>query len=224
MKRVLIVADSSLIVQAISIGFRESREFKVVGYADGRRSSARVLPSAGVDLVLLDDMGESEHTIELIGQLRKEDERLTIIVLSLGTDPAWVEQAFEAGATALISKTTHPSALVTLVREVLNGHIFVPCSGAAGTAAREARTIGPPDAPLTAREAEILKLVAAGSTNGEVARVLWVTEQTVKFHLRNIYRKLHVANRTQASRFVYANRLVETGDRAAELAELTAAS
>jgi DNA-binding CsgD family transcriptional regulator len=76
-------------------------------------------------------------------------------------------------------------------------------SGASGVAAIE------PDLPLTGRELEILQLVASGSTNGDVARRLWVTEQTVKFHLRNIYRKLDVANRTQASHFAHVNGLVK---------------
>jgi DNA-binding CsgD family transcriptional regulator len=64
------------------------------------------------------------------------------------------------------------------------------------------------DFPLTERELEILRLVASGSTNGDIARRLWVTEQTVKFHLRNIYRKLGVANRTQASHFAHVRGLV----------------
>ena len=59
------------------------------------------------------------------------------------------------------------------------------------------------DLPLTGRELEILKLTAAGFTNGDIARRLWVTEQTVKFHLRNVYRKLNVTNRTQASHIAY---------------------
>ena len=63
--------------------------------------------------------------------------------------------------------------------------------------------------PLTGRELEILQLVAAGATNSEVARKLWVTEQTIKFHLRNVYRKLDVANRTEASHFAHVNGLVD---------------
>jgi DNA-binding NarL/FixJ family response regulator len=64
------------------------------------------------------------------------------------------------------------------------------------------------DCPLTTRELEILKLVAGGSTNVEIAQRLWVTEQTVKFHLSNIYRKLEVGNRTQASHYAHINGLV----------------
>jgi DNA-binding NarL/FixJ family response regulator len=121
-----------------------------------------------------------------------------------------MEKAFEAGATAVISKAAHPVALATLVRETLDRHIFHrPCTSANGPAALPS-SAQPEDLPLTSRELEILQLVASGSTNGEVARRLWVTEQTVKFHLRNIYRKLDVANRTQASHFAYVNGLVHS--------------
>ena len=71
-----------------------------------------------------------------------------------------------------------------------------------------AHAVATDDCPLTTRELEILQLVARGSTNGEIARRLWVTEQTVKFHLSNIYRKLEVGNRTQASHYAHVNGLV----------------
>ena len=66
---------------------------------------------------------------------------------------------------------------------------------------------------LTRREREILQLVSEGNTNGQVAKVLWVTEQTVKFHLANIFRKLDVTNRTQASRWAHAHGLVQPSNR-----------
>ena len=67
---------------------------------------------------------------------------------------------------------------------------------------------------LSGRELEVLRLVAAGSTNNEIARRLWVTEQTVKFHLSNIYRKLEVANRTEASHYAHVNGLLNGGESA----------
>ena len=69
------------------------------------------------------------------------------------------------------------------------------------------RSAAAEESPLSPRELEVLQLVAAGATNGEIARKLWVTEQTVKFHLSNIYRKLDVANRTEASRYAHLNGL-----------------
>jgi DNA-binding NarL/FixJ family response regulator len=208
-KRLVIVADNSLIVEAIRLGFSKSGEFNLVGYADGRTTSARTIIGAQPDVVLIDDMDRGDRALELIREIRAEDKRISTIVLSVQLDTEWLEEIFEAGAIGVISKAAHPLALATLVRETVNGHIFHKM-----TAPRKVNGHLPPgvaangDLPLTGRELEILQLVASGATNGEVARKLWVTEQTVKFHLRNIYRKLDVANRTQASHFAYANGLV----------------
>lgn len=213
MKRLVIVADNSLIVEAIRVGLRKSGEFNLVGHADPRRTAAATIISVHPDVVLLDDTDRSERAVELIHELKLEDEHLSVVVLSVGMDQEWLEHVFNAGATGVISKATPPVALVTLLRETLNGHIFHKFASSSATVKREAEPIAGGDLPLTTREVEILQLVAAGSTNSEVARKLWVTEQTVKFHLRNIYRKLDVANRTEASHFAHVNGLVKP-DRA----------
>jgi DNA-binding NarL/FixJ family response regulator len=100
-----------------------------------------------------------------------------------------------------LSKAVHPVALGTLLREVVQGNVVhAPRRHRPSTATEEC--------PLTARELEILRLAAQGYTNGRIARELWVTEQTVKFHLSNTYRKLGVANRTEASRYAHLHDLV----------------
>lgn len=207
LKRLVIIADNSLIVEAIRIGFRKSGEFNLVGYAHGHRTSPERVLGAEPDVILLDDMDRSERAVELTRELADQDKQVAIIVLSVEMDPEWLQKVFDAGATGVISKATHPSTLATLVRETLNGHIWHTPRHARGDAGA-AQSRMPEALPLTSREVEILQLVASGSTNGDVARHLWVTEQTVKFHLRNIYRKLDVANRTQASHFAYVNGLV----------------
>jgi DNA-binding NarL/FixJ family response regulator len=209
LRRVVIVADNSLLVEAIRIGFSKSGEFNLVGRADGRRTSPATILGAKPDVILLDDMDRSERGIELLRALRAENATVAIIVLSLHVDAEWLERLFAAGVTGVISKATHPVALATLVRETLDGHIFHR-----QPAVSKVNDVTPGDLAaeglrLTGREREILHLVASGATNGDVARRLWVTEQTVKFHLRNIYRKLGVANRTQASHFAYARGLVD---------------
>jgi DNA-binding NarL/FixJ family response regulator len=208
MKRLVIVADNSLIVEAVRLGLRKSGEFNLVGHADPRRTAAATIVSVHPDVALVDDLGRSERVVELVRELKVEDQHLSIVVLSVEMDQDWLEHVFDAGATGVISKATHPVALVTLLRETLNGHIFHKFASS-GTVKRDAEPIATSDLPLTTREVEILQLVAAGSTNSEVAQKLWVTEQTVKFHLRNIYRKLDVANRTEASHFAHVNGLVK---------------
>jgi DNA-binding NarL/FixJ family response regulator len=210
LRRVVIVAANSLIVEAIRLGFRKRGEFNLVGRADGRTTSARTVLGARPDVILLDDMERSERALELLEEIRREDEEIAVILLSVHVDADWLERAFSAGATGVISKATHPLALATLVRETLDGHIFHRHPGTRGASPAAQPSVAPADdLPLTAREVEILRLVASGSTNGDVAQRLWVTEQTVKFHLRNIYRKLDVANRTQASHFAHLRGLVK---------------
>jgi DNA-binding NarL/FixJ family response regulator len=217
-KRLVIVADNSLIVEAIRIGFRHSGEFKLIGHADGRRTSAATVLAAAPDVILFDDMDCSEQALELIRELRSQGGAVTLIALTLQTQPAWLDRLFDAGATGVISKTTRPVALATLVRETMNGNIYHR-PAQASRASEPASSVTPgEDLPLTARELEILKLVAAGFTNGDIARRLWVTEQTVKFHLRNVYRKLGVSNRTQASHIAYVKRLVVPGATSAAVA------
>jgi len=206
-RRVVIVADNSLIVEAVRIGFRASCEFQLVGYANGRTTGARTILDAHPDAILLDDMDRSQRSIELLRAIRSEDRTVAILMLSIQLDEAWLDQAFGAGATAVISNATQPAALVTLMRETLNGHIVHRPMQVAPTGERT-DAIDVEDLRLTRREVEILQLVASGSTNRAVAGRLWVTEQTVKFHLRNIYRKLDVTNRTQASHFAHARGLV----------------
>ncbi len=116
------------------------------------------------------------------------------VVVSGYDDPSSVEEALSSGAAVFVSKAADPGDVVSAIRQVFHSSIFV------ATGPRPSRLPGR-QSGLTRREAEILELVSKGYSNAQLARMLWVTEQTVKFHLSNIYRKLGVANRTQAAHF-----------------------
>jgi DNA-binding NarL/FixJ family response regulator len=137
--------------------------------------------------------------IEFVRCARRDAPRTKIVVLSMYKDSQHIEAALEAGAEAYVVKTTHPDDLISAIRQAFEHSVFFATDGRSGAAA----PLQPPDESLglTRRELEILQLVAEGHSNAQVARTLWVTEQTVKFHLSNVYRKLRVANRTEASRF-----------------------
>jgi DNA-binding NarL/FixJ family response regulator len=219
-KRLVIVADNSLLAEAIRHGFRASGEFYVVGYAHEHTAAARTILDAEPDAILLDDLDQSQRSIELLRAIRSEDPTVAVLVHSIHLSDDWLARAFGAGATAVISKATQPAALVTLVRETLKGYIVHKPLQAAPTDDRGGAT-DMEGLPLTRRELEVLQLLAYGSTNSVIARRLWITEQTVKFHLGNIYRKLDVANRTQASHFAHAHGLVDfaaTPERALSVA------
>jgi DNA-binding NarL/FixJ family response regulator len=119
-----------------------------------------------------------------------------VMAVSASDDPRDVRRALEAGASGYVLKTARTGELTVVVRG-----IFADEASSDGYGADSTRG-------LTRRELEILRLVAEGHSNAKLARMLWVTEQTVKFHLSNIYRKLDVANRTEASRWAQVHQLL----------------
>src|SRR5436305_8486398 len=166
MIRLVIVADNSHIVEAIRIGFQKSGEFNLLGHADGRRASARTILGPQPDVILLDEMDRCERAVQLIREIREQDQHVSVIALSVQMDPEWLTRLFDAGAVGAISKATHPVALATLVREPVNGHIVHSITRPRMTTGRPRPVVGGEALPLTRRELEILRFVASGSSNG----------------------------------------------------------
>lgn len=208
MKRLLIVADHSLVAHSIRLALKQTVGFEVIGVVDGRASARDALRDMRPDVVLVDDMhdprADGAHGPDhALARLRETSEHLPgaqCLLLALRMDEGWMNDVFEAGAHAVLSKSMHPVSLGTMLREVVRGNVVHRFERRPAAASE--------DCPLTLREKEILALVAEGATNGQIARMLWVTEQTVKFHLSNTYRKLGVANRTEASHYAHVNNLV----------------
>jgi DNA-binding NarL/FixJ family response regulator len=225
MKRLVVVADNSLIVRAVRLGLRGSEGFEVLAYVCGADGSARRIVDAAPDVVLIDDMNESDHVIDLIGDLSELDAKLLVMALTVRVQGLWAGRALSAGASGAISKSIQPIALGTLVRESVKGNIVHAPAVVAVGSAKLAGDISAEPGCLTDRELEILRLAAAGDTNGEIARKLWVAEATVKFHLRNIYRKLDLGNRTAACRYAHVNGLLARSDvpEGSQVQEFTAA-
>jgi two-component system, NarL family, response regulator DevR len=126
---------------------------------------------------------------------------LRSIVLSDAREAVTILRAFRAGASAYVIKDAQPQELASAVRQAFRQSVFFPEPRVlvAEALSAEARK----STALTRRELEILELLAAGSPNAKIASALWVTEQTVKFHLSNIYKKIGVSNRTEAVRWAY---------------------
>jgi DNA-binding NarL/FixJ family response regulator len=201
----MIVADHSFVVQAIRLALKQTAGFQVVGFFDGRGSVSDALAELRPDVVLVDDMQEAENALQRLREISSVVPEAKALLLTLRMEDEWLDAAFSAGAHAAVSKNVHPVSLGTLLREIAQGNVvqrFQPDA-----------PVTKSDCPLTERELEILRLVAEGYTNGRIARQLWVTEQTVKFHLSNTYRKLGVANRTQASRYAHLHALTSPPER-----------
>jgi DNA-binding NarL/FixJ family response regulator len=126
-------------------------------------------------------------------------------VLGESQDTSAIDAAFDAGAVAYVFKSAHPDDLASAIRQAFEVSIFLAPTRWVAPPSVASKTTADATPGLTKREFEILQLVSEGHSNGELAKMLWVTEQTVKFHLSNVYRKLNVANRTEASRWAQLN-------------------
>ena len=205
MKRLLIIASQSMIANAIRLALRQTTGFEFIGSIDGRQPAARALAELRPDVVLVDDMSERGAAFARMREVSEAAPLAPCIFIAERMDEDWLEQAFGAGASAVVSKSVHAVAMGTLLREISEGTVVHrPSPGA--------RNADTGDALLTARELQILQLTAQGLTNGRIASTLWVTEQTVKFHLSNTYRKLGVTNRTQASHYAHTRGLLNLDD------------
>ena len=202
---VVIVTDNGFAAEAIRRSFRGTSGVQVAGYVDGRRACGAAVAEAHPDVVIVDEMTWSANAVARIAEVRRAVPAAKIIVLTAEADAPWLGDAVRAGADAAIAKTVQPTTLGLLVREIWAGNIHHAFTGRRAAASPDAS-----HGKLTPREFEILRLVASGASNGLIARQLWVTEQTVKFHLSNVYRKLGVANRTEASHYAHVHQLVET--------------
>jgi DNA-binding NarL/FixJ family response regulator len=165
--------------------------------------------------------------LAIVRRARARHPELRIIVLAPADTREAIDAAFDAGATAYARPTANPGDIAAAIRQSFEQSIyFGRAESPSGNEPEEAlapSAIGPEvrrlprtltvraeraPADLTRRELEILRLVASGRSNSELARLLWVTEQTIKFHLSNIYRKLGVANRTEAAHWARVHGLL----------------
>jgi DNA-binding NarL/FixJ family response regulator len=200
--RVVVLAESAAAADALRRGLRHAPTLRVVGYADSRRPCAPGIAEAHPDLVIVDEGSDRDRTLARIGEVRRGAPQAKVVLLAGTMDPAWLGRASGAGVSAAISSTVSAASFGTLVREIAGGTVFHTFTAAPQQAPAE--TID----GLTGRELEILRLVARGASNSRIAAQLWVTEQTVKFHLSNTYRKLGVSNRTQASHYAHLHGLL----------------
>ena len=169
--------------------------------------------SPGLVTVGLDGHDGGIDALTFLRRVRELRPDARVVVLSAYRDEDRIEAALAAGAVAYVVKTVQADDLAYAMRQAFTHSVYVP---SARPAPRPARARADLPVGVTPREAEILRLVAEGHSNADVAGMLWIAEQTVKFHLSNIYRKLNVSNRTEASRWAQLHGLL--GARAARVA------
>jgi DNA-binding NarL/FixJ family response regulator len=183
----------------------------VIGTATNADEAVRLVEEHRPDMIIASTVPTNvNESLRCIERVKNASPSTKVIVLSASEDSDQIDAAFDAGASVYCMKTAEPEDLASAVRQAFHHSIFLARDRrAAGTLTSRQPTVPLENEPdLTRRELEILRLVADGHSNAQLARMLWVTEQTVKFHLSNIYRKLAVANRTEASRWAQLHGLL----------------
>ena len=204
--RVLIADDHPLILAGIKRALEEADGFDVVAEAS---SGSQVLPLVSQthpDLALLDLRMPEMDGLTCLDRIRKQHPKVKVVILSVSTDPEVVQTVLNHGAAAYVVKSVNPIDLSSALRQALDGTVF----SAIGLPEKTAQEDAVKAAGLTERETTILKALARGLSNEAIGKELWVAEQTVKFHLTNIYRKLDVKNRTEAARYAYEHGLIDS--------------
>lgn len=187
-------------------------DIEVVGAATTAVAAVALLQEHRPDLLVAEvELPEGrEEALRVVSLGRRDDASLTVIVLSSCNDPSVIETAFERGASAYVLKTSDPESIETAVRQTFDPTVYFARRD--HRPEREATGESPQLPKLTRRELEILQLVSEGRSNRQVAELLWVTDQTVKFHLANIYRKLGVRSRFDAARWAQEHGVLEVAE------------
>jgi DNA-binding NarL/FixJ family response regulator len=191
----LIVDDHPVVRDGLSSMFTGDPGFRVLGQAGDGAEAVRLAKELRPDVILMDLRMPGMDGVAAIAELAKQGVPTRVLVLTTYDTDSHVLPAIEAGATGYLLKDAPRAELLRAVRAAAGGEAVLSPSVAARLMNR-VRT--PNTGPLSARELEVLGLVAAGTTNREAAATLFITEATVKTHLLNIYAKLGVSDRAAA--------------------------
>jgi DNA-binding NarL/FixJ family response regulator len=205
--RVVLVDDHPLFVEALRAAV-ERAGIEVAGTASRGDELMNLMETIEADAVLLDLAMPGLDGYECLAQLRERHPDVRVIIVSATDDEENIRRALDSGAVCFVGKATDPNDLAGAVHVLLSDsiHLEVPRGVRPGP---RAAANGDAAALLTPRELEILRLASDGLSNSDMAKQLWVTDQTIKFHLSNVYRKIDVSNRTGASRWAREHGLLD---------------
>jgi two-component system, NarL family, response regulator NreC len=211
--RAVVVDDHAVVRSGITLLLDREEDIEVVGDAGNAKDAVFRVRALKPDVILLDVVMPGESGIDVLPQLLKESPETKVLVLSMQDDPSYVREAFAAGASGYVLKEAADEEVVSAVREIANGGRYVhPALGARMVAAdAEARAAAEAD-PLSEREREVLRLLALGHTNQEIAKMLYISVRTAETHRAHIMQKLRLSTRAELVRYALAQGLLEEGD------------
>jgi DNA-binding NarL/FixJ family response regulator len=200
--RVLLADDHRLVLEGVKHALEADEGFDVVATTHSGAEVASLVARHRPDIVLMDLRMPGVDGLQALDQIRASDSTTKVVILSASERPDEIQSALTRGADGFILKSVNPGDLPAALRQVHEGTVFHPGLGGSDGPESAAEAAG-----LTKREVTLLQALTRGLSNKQISQELWITEQTVKFHLSNIYRKLDVSNRTGAVRWAHEHGL-----------------
>jgi DNA-binding NarL/FixJ family response regulator len=207
--RVLIVDDHAVVRAGLRLLLDAEKDIEVVGEAGDARNAVFEARSTRPDVIVLDVVMPGASGLEVAPQLLHEEPETKIVVLSMQDDPSYVQGAFAAGATGYVLKEALDTELIAAVREVASGGRYVnPALGARLVAAEMSEQTRAEMNLLSDREREVLRLLALGHTNQEIAKMLYISVRTAETHRAHIMQKLGITTRAELVRYALSARVL----------------
>ena len=210
MIRVLVVDDHAVVRSGLRMLLDAESDIEAVGEAANAERALFEAIELKPDVVLMDLLMPEKGGIESMPALLQALPTTKVLVLSMQDEPRYVRAAFEAGASGYVLKEAADSDLVAAIREVASGGRYVhPTLGARMIEAEAAERRRAAEDPLSEREREVLKLLALGQTNQEIASILFISVRTAETHRAHIMQKLGLSNRAALVRYALAHGLLD---------------
>ncbi len=209
--RVLLVDDHAILRSGLRRVLEAEADIEVVGEAESADRAVFEALSGKPDVVVMDVVMPGKSGIEGMPAVLQAVPEAKVLVLSMQDDPRYVREAFEVGAAGYVLKEAADTEVVGAVRAVAAGERYVhPALGARLVAAEaEERKRAEAD-PLSEREREVLRLLALGHTNQEIAKMLYISVRTAETHRAHIMQKLRLSSRAELVRYALENALIES--------------
>ena len=206
---VVLIDDHAVVRSGLRLLLEAQDDIEVVGEGGNAQDAVFRARALKPNVVLLDVVMPGESGIEVLPKLLHESPETKVLVLSMQDDPTYVREAFAAGAKGYVLKEAADEEVVSAVREVAGGGSYVhPSLGARLVAAEAAERAAAAADPLSEREREVLRLLALGHTNQEIAEQLYISVRTAESHRAHIMQKLRLATRAELVRYALATGLL----------------